>query len=70
MYVNIFFKTIEHETTDQAIKDKESATSALKGLGVRQLATKVDKRAQSLIKDKKLKNSLWRLFVIELEEDA
>ena len=70
MYVNIFFKTIVHETTDQAIKDKESATSALKGLGVRQLATKVDNLAQSLIKDKKLKNSLWRLFLIELEEDA
>ena len=70
MYVNIFFKTIVHETTDQAFKDKESATSALKGLGVRQLATKVDNLAQSLIKDKKLKNSLWRLFLIELEEDA
>ena len=70
MYVNIFFKTIVHETTDQAIKDKESATSALKGLGVRQLATEVDDLAQSLIKDKKLKNSLWRLFLIELEEDA
>ena len=45
MYVNIFFKTIVHETTDQAFKDKESATSALKGLGVRQLATKVDNLA-------------------------
>ena len=70
MYVNIFFKTIVHETTDQAFKDKESGTSALKGLGVRQLATKVDNLAQSLIKDKKLKNSLWRLFLIDLEEDA
>ena len=42
----------------------------MKGRGLRQLATEVDDLAQSLIKDKKLKNSLWRLFLIELEEDA
>ena len=31
---------------------------------LRQLATEDDDLAQSLIKDKKLKNSLWRLFLI------
>ena len=39
----------------------------MKGRGLGQLAAKVDDLAQSL---KKLKYSLWRLFLIELEEDA
>ena len=58
------------KTTDQTITDKESATSALKRRGLRQLATEVDDLAQSLVKDKKLKkNLLWNLLR-ELEEDA
>ena len=64
-YVNIFFKTRVHiqmkiKTTDQTITDKESATSALKRRGLRQLATEVDDLAQSLVKDKKLKQEAHR----------
>ncbi|XP_055997105.1 uncharacterized protein LOC130047014 [Ostrea edulis] len=70
---NLFFNNSSIPKDDDinlATEDKKSATSALKDREQRWLATEVNDLAKTLIKDKELKNALWRLFLQEIEEDA